>query len=360
MNKKQLGGIAGGVLGLLILLLFVVANFLSGGSATPTPVVEPTQPAGRWYRLYFTDPATTANADNPTGGIPAAIIRSFDEAQRSIDIAIYEIDYQPFADALIAAHQRGVIVRVVTDSDYRDEKPMKAIARAGITVAEDQRDPFMHNKFVVLDSVRVWTGSMNFTFSDSYRNNNSMLLIESSRLAENYSAQFDRLFELNNFEQAGPVPNPALNLSGALIENYFSPNGGVAAHLLDVLRAARSSVHFMAFAFTREDFANVLIDKVGQGVTVQGVFERRQVAAGSDGAWNALRRAGLDVRLDGNSYNLHSKVFIVDQQIVVVGSYNFSRNAEENNNENVLVIHDPEIAAAYFAEWQKVWALAGP
>jgi phosphatidylserine/phosphatidylglycerophosphate/cardiolipin synthase-like enzyme len=212
----------------------------------------------------------------------------------------------------------------------------------------------------VIDGARVWTGSMNFTFSDSYRNDNSMLLIESARLAENYAAQFERLFEQKNFEPAGPVANPALTLSGTLVENYFSPNGGVASHILDVLRSARSSVHFMAFAFTRNDFSDVLIDKVGRGVTVQGVFERRQVDAGADAAWNAFRRAGLDVRLDGNPYTLHSKVIIVDQQIVVVGSYNFSRNAEESNNENVLIIHDAGIAAAYFIEWQRVWAQAAP
>jgi phosphatidylserine/phosphatidylglycerophosphate/cardiolipin synthase-like enzyme len=51
-------------------------------------------------------------------------------------------------------------------------------------------------------------------------------------------------------------------------------------------------------------------------------------------------------------------VFIVDEQIVVMGSYNFSGNAEDSNDENVLIIHNPEIAAAYFAEWQKVWEKA--
>ncbi|MGH2524082.1 MAG: phospholipase D-like domain-containing protein, partial [Anaerolineales bacterium] len=122
---------------------------------------------------------------------------------------------------------------------------------------------------------------------------------------------------------------------------------------------SQSSVYFMAFSFTRTDFADALIAKAQAGVTVQGVFETRQIAAGGDAAWNALTAAGLDVRQDGNPFNLHSKVFIIDQQIVVMGSYNFSRNAEDNNDENVLIIHNPEIAAAYFAEWQKVWAVAG-
>ena len=46
--------------------------------------------------------------------------------------------------------------------------------------------------------------------------------------------------------------------------------------------------------------------------------------------------------------------------IVITGSYNFSRNAEENNDENVLIIHDTAIAAAYLAEWERVWDEAGP
>ena len=61
---------------------------------------------------------------------------------------------------------------------------------------------------------------------------------------------------------------------------------------------------------------------------------------------------------DGNQYNLHSKVFIIDEAVVVMGSYNFSNNAEDSNDENVLIIHNADIAAAYYAEWQKVWAVA--
>ena len=72
--------------------------------------------------------------------------------------------------------------------------------------------------------------------------------------------------------------------------------------------------------------------------------------AGSTAAWK-LREAGLDVRLDGNPANMHHKVFIIDGHIVITGSYNFSRSAEERNDENTLIIHDPAIAqAAVFGE----------
>src|SRR6185436_12613728 len=98
--------------------------------------------------------------------------------------------------------------------------------------------------------------------------------------------------------------------------------------------------------------------KAQAGVTVQGVFEKRQIAAGSDQAWNALTGAGIAVRQDGNSFTMHNKVIIVDGQIVVTGSYNFTKAAEESNDENVLIIHNSEIAAAYMNEWKEVWGVA--
>jgi phosphatidylserine/phosphatidylglycerophosphate/cardiolipin synthase-like enzyme len=161
------------------------------------------------------------------------------------------------------------------------------------------------------------------------------------------------------FDQAVQAPHPTVNLSGTLVETYFSPDGGTAAKVLDVLNAAQASIQFMAFAFTRADFADALVAKAQAGVSVQGVFESRQVAAGADLAWNTLQAAGVDVRQDGNPYVLHHKVFIVDRQIVVLGSYNFSRNAEEFNAENLLIIHNAEIAQAYLREWEKVWERAG-
>ncbi|MBL8057141.1 MAG: hypothetical protein JNK29_10610 [Anaerolineales bacterium] len=342
-----------------LVTLVVVALVWLGQQFLAAPAVETPAPGpGSWYELYFTDPDTTANLKDPAGGVPAAVTASFAAAQRSLDVAVYEIDLPVYADALIQAQARGVRVRVVTDTDYRDERAAQALRTAGIPIVDDQRDPFMHNKFVVIDGSAVWTGSMNFTFNDAYRNNNNAILIRSTRLAENYTAQFEHMFTDRVFNQAAAVLNPAVNLSGTLVETSFSPAGNTAAKVVDVLNSAQTSVQFMAFAFTRADFTDVLLAKAQAGVSVRGVFERRQVEAGADSAWQALQAGGLDVRLDGNPYVLHHKVFIIDGQIVVLGSYNFSRNAEDYNDENLLIIHNAEIAAAFAQEWQKVWGRA--
>jgi phosphatidylserine/phosphatidylglycerophosphate/cardiolipin synthase-like enzyme len=340
-----------------VALALLGAVYACQDGLTPLPPAGDTTPSSTWYRLYFTDPDATADLDNPTGGIPDKVAASFATAQKTIDLAVYEFDLPVLSDALVEAIGRGVRVRLVTDTDSLEEEAVQSLIEAGIPVVDDQRSAIMHDKFAVIDGVIVWTGSMNFTENDAYKNNNSFMEITSTRLAQNYTTEFEEMFTQREFGPgpSAPTPNAALTINETVIENYFSPDDGVAAHILDALNSAKSSVYFMAFSFTRTDFADALVQKAASGVTVQGVFETRQIAAGGDAAWNALTAAGLGVRQDGNKYNLHSKVFIIDQQIVVMGSYNFSRNAEESNDENVLIIHDPEIAAAYYAEWQKVW-----
>jgi phosphatidylserine/phosphatidylglycerophosphate/cardiolipin synthase-like enzyme len=356
------------VIGLLLLCVLAVAyavapQLFNTETPTPRPPTPVTENAGSdWYKLYFTQPALTADQANPSGGIPDRVIATLDQAQDSIDLAIYEFDLLPLADALLAATQRGVVVRVVTDTDSHEEPGIVALREAELPIVEDARSAIMHDKFVVIDGAAVWTGSLNFTRNDAYRNNNSFMYIRSTRLAQNYTREFEEMFLREEFgpTSAADTPNPVVTLDGTRIENYFSPDDGVAAQIESELEAAQASIYFMAYSFTRTDFAQTLLDKAAAGLTVQGVFETRQIAAGGDQAWNLLTAGGLagDVRQDGNRYNLHSKVFIIDQAVVVMGSYNFSNNAEDSNDENVLILHNPDIAAAYFAEWQRVWAVA--
>jgi phosphatidylserine/phosphatidylglycerophosphate/cardiolipin synthase-like enzyme len=337
----------------LALVVVVAASACAGPALTATPA---STPAPAWYQLYFTGPTP----DRLEGGIPDAIAAALDRAQRTVDVAIYELDLPVITDALIRARGRGVQVRLVTDTDSLETPFIQDLRQAHIPVVDDQRGAIMHDKFIVIDGAAVWTGSMNFTENDAYRNNNNFLAIRSAPLAENYTREFEEMFARHEFGPASTAdtPHPQLTIQGVLVENYFAPEDGVAAHVLDLLKSAQKSIYFIAFSFTRADFAEALIARARAGVTVQGVFESRQIQAGGAAAWNALTQAGLDVRQDGNRYNLHSKVFVIDQAVVVTGSYNFTQNADKSNDESVLIIHDADIARAYQAEWQEVWMTA--
>jgi phosphatidylserine/phosphatidylglycerophosphate/cardiolipin synthase-like enzyme len=87
-------------------------------------------------------------------------------------------------------------------------------------------------------------------------------------------------------------------------------------------------------------------------------MEAEQVKSNTGTEFDPFRQAGLDVRLDGNDGQMHHKVFIVDGRIVITGSYNFSRSAEERNDENVVIIYDERVARFFLEEFERVYARA--
>ena len=83
-------------------------------------------------------------------------------------------------------------------------------------------------------------------------------------------------------------------------------------------------------------------------------MDDEQVRSNQGTEFDPFRQAELDVRIDGIDGLMHHKVFIVDEKIVVLGSYNFSQSAEERNDENVMIIYDPVIAQQFMFEFQRV------
>jgi phosphatidylserine/phosphatidylglycerophosphate/cardiolipin synthase-like enzyme len=322
---------------------------------TITPHVEP----GTQIDVFFTDP------DNPDsgsyrGGPDDVLAEAIREAEFSVDAAIYHLNLWSIRDALIGAHDAGLQVRVVIESDNMDEIEIQELREAGIEVLGDRRESLMHNKFVVIDEMDVWTGSMNFTVNGAYRNDNNLIHIRSSKLAENYTIEFEEMFSDDMFGDniISRTPNPSLTINGVLIETVFSPDDGTQDQIVTVIRDAEESIFFMAFSFTSDPIAKALFEKATNGVMVKGVFEEGQYHSNAGTEYDNLRGAGLDVRLDGNERNMHHKVFIIDGKTVITGSYNFSRSAEERNDENTLLIHDPEIASKFLAEFNRIFEKA--
>jgi phosphatidylserine/phosphatidylglycerophosphate/cardiolipin synthase-like enzyme len=328
---------------------------------TTTPVSFTTPvPGGQWYTaVYFTTPKYPDKPEDHHGGIDEKLVAAVQKAQRTIDIAAYEFDLENVAEALIAAEERGVEVRFVTDSDNMDEEEIKALKKMKIKVIEDDRGAIMHNKFIIIDGHEVWTGSWNLTENGTYRNNNNVIVIDSPELAKNYQAEFNEMFEGKEFgpTSSANTPHPTLTINGVLVENYFAPEDEVNKYIIAHLEEAQKSIYFMAFSFTDDRIGEVLVDKALAGLTVDGIFEKR----GSDtehSEYGQLRKKGAGVLVDGNKYILHHKVFIIDERTVVLGSYNFSKNAAESNDENVLIVHDPGLAALYLEEYQRMRTLA--
>lgn len=384
-SSRSLRSILGG-LGTAVLLFFaILLAQLTGiditglllGTTTPPAVVPATQVANvpgnvsvinvqqgvgaqkGFWQVYFTAPTGSSDRSRYVGGIETALASAINNTQRTLDIAAYEFNTPVLTQAVLDARRRGVRVRMVTDNEggiEDEDSTIQQLIDAGIPVVDDARGALMHNKFMILDGTTVWTGSWNYTINDTYRNNNNALVLRSQRAVQNYQTEFDEMFTQGRFGPTSPrnTPNPQFNQDGIPIQIYFAPEDDVVNAINTTLQQANRSIRFMAFSFTLDSLAQTLISESRQGVQVQGIFER----TGSETQFSELRPlrcAGLDVRQDGNPYVLHHKVFIVDDHTVIAGSFNFSSNATDSNDENLVIIRDPDLAAQYLAEYQRRW-----
>jgi phosphatidylserine/phosphatidylglycerophosphate/cardiolipin synthase-like enzyme len=325
-------------------------------SLSPAPAIPSTPD---WYTVYFTDP-TDPTATSYRGGIDEDLAAAIDQARVSVDIAIYDLNLWSIRDALIRAHRRGVTVRMVTESDNLDELEVQELKEAGIEVLGDRREGLMHDKFVILDRSEIWTGSMNFTTGGGYLDNNNLIRVRSSKLAEAYRHEFEQMFVEDRFgpDKIRNNPNAVIKVNNSVLEIYFSPQDGTLEHILEVVNSAQESISFLAYSFTSDELAEAMIRQANAGITVRGIFDQDQYHSNAGTEFDTMIEAGMDVRLDGNPRLMHHKVILVDQQIVITGSYNFSYNAEHNNDENTLIIHSPDIAAEYMAEFQEIYDLS--
>jgi phosphatidylserine/phosphatidylglycerophosphate/cardiolipin synthase-like enzyme len=141
------------------------------------------------------------------------------------------------------------------------------------------------------------------------------------------------------------------------VENHFAPEDKTAAQIIEEIERAQSRIRSMSFIFTSEEIADAMLERAQAGVVVQGEIVDRN-AERDYSQYDRLQAAVHDVLPDGNPYIMHHKVIIVDDATVILGSYNFTASAEEDNDENLLIIRDPEVAALFLAEFGRVYEMA--
>ena len=366
-KKGRAAGLAAAMMVLVVCLLGCAEVADPGGTSQSAAVVEgPAETGSKAYPIlvYFTEPQYPDNPADHQGGLDRTLAADIARATSTVDVAIYRLGLESVTNALLDAHEAGVRVRLVLESDFAEEPAVQRLESAGITVVEDEQESLMHDKFVVIDESIVWTGSWNLTDSGTYRNNNNAVRIVSEQLAENYTVEFEEMFAGRAFGSGSPAntPHPEVIVGssdrreGIRVESYFAPEDRVAEKLLALIEQAEHSIRFMAFILTDDQLGEAIMVQQEQGLTVQGVFEDRN----ADLAYSEFGRMygaepRMDVRLDGNTYMMHHKVIILDDETVILGSFNFSRSADERNDENLLVIHDEDVARQYRAEFRKIY-----
>jgi cardiolipin hydrolase len=139
-----------------------------------------------------------------------------------------------------------------------------------------------------------------------------------------------------------------------LVEAHFSPGEGCVRRIRGLIEGARRSADICVFTITDDRIAEAVLSAHRRGVAVRVVTDNEKALdQGSDAT--ALARAGIPVRVDDSPYHMHHKFAIFDGDTLLTGSYNWTRGAAQNNEENLIIANDRRLLAAFKGEFERLW-----
>ena len=297
-------------------------------------------------------------------------------AGQSIDLAIYNFDNQMVGDALNAAYDRGVKIRIITCGSTTHASISDL--NTGISVLERPEEingGIMHNKFAIFDvnsvdpdKTWVWSGSTNLTSSQLFYDANNMVFIQDQSLAKSYQIEFEEMWgstgETTNAlkakfgeDKSDNTPHKFM-IGGNLVESYFSPSDNTNQRLIDAIGTADNDLYVETMLITRSDLSGAILDAYDRGANVHVITnaEPDNTTYVNDALLNGLP-AGKFVFDTQQSGILHHKLAIIDaykkdsDPQVITGSHNWSNAANAVNDENTLIIHNPDIANQYIQQF---------
>ena len=320
------------------------------------------------------------------------IIRFIEGAQSRLDIAVQELDSMPIAQALLDARWNGVTIRLVLEQTYLEDegdfltKTMKeapaegeetaeqarqriqwhddppsglamnreifsALLRSNVHIWIDNNPAIFHQKFAIRDfqgskkeTSALLTGSANWTHTDCHTNLNHLVVFHDHRVCDEYLNEFAEIASGSFGRQRhGDVPK-SINIGGIPVRVLFAPDHTPELEVIKQMLRAKDRVDFAIFTFSGSsgiDDAMVMLTRAD--VAVRGALDPaqgRQWWAATE--W--LHDEGIEVffpRPKAGFRKLHHKLMVIDDAIVVAGSFNYTAPANEYNDENIFVLGSP-------------------
>lgn len=283
---------------LLSFLLFLTSCSKTITEQSPEPLV------------YFTN---NINMTNP-------LLELFNSAENSIHCAFYDFKIN---EAITTLDNKDIDVKIITNENRKD-------------------NGLMHNKFCIIDSQIVWTGSFNPTYN-GLKNDNDIMILFSPTAANIYEKEFNELWK-GKFKE-GKKNRISLVMNNYNYEFLFCPEDNCANRIIKELDKANNSISFATFSFTHQEISDKLIEKNNQGVQVKGLFEKNRISHKYN-KYEYLSKY-IETQTDSNKYIMHHKFFIIDNKTLITGSFNPTNNGDKNNDENIIITNNPYITERY-------------
>lgn len=148
---------------------------------------------------------------------------------------------------------------------------------------------------------------------------------------------------------------PLHGVQAEVLGVYFTPPAGAARAITQTIDASEREVLVQAYSFTHNAIAQALVRAHQRGVKVYVLLDKKSESTNRY-VIDVLAQAPIQIRYDDKHAIAHNKIMVIDEAIVITGSYNFTNAAETRNAENVLVLKSHELAQRYKLQWQSHWA----
>ena len=309
------------------------------------------------FKLLLTDFTQKLKPDRKcSSNICKEILSNINQAQSSIDIAIYGYSSVPAIEQAIKnAQQRGVKIRLVHDMDSKGNNIYENTLNLAKLIQNTQSDRnskeasfIMHNKFYIFDNKTVITGSANLSHTDmSGYNSNAVVVINSEEAANIYRREFEQMYE-GRFHSVKTSMNKTSNI-------YFSPQDKTITNgVLPLIKGAKNYIYIPAFIVIENRIIEELISAKKRGIDVRIIADALNASARHSRVKD-LRENGVPVKIENYAGKMHSKTMIIDDKYLLLGSMNFSYSGENRNDENFIILANPEAAKFYKSFFLYLW-----
>ena len=311
---------------------------------------------------FYVGPHDVGAPDN----LEDVIVTFIDGTAKRLEIAVQELESEPIAKAIIRARKdRKVLVKLVIEHDYlrarsarknpwtpggRNEANRQihdAILRSGIDMKPDYNTNIFHQKFIIRDRESLLTGSTNFTPTGVHNNLNHVVIIHDVKVAKVYAREFREIRQghfgkLNEGHDPAPPDNTVSNIPVRIL---FAPDHNPEMEIMKQMLKARTRIDFAIFTFSESSgIDDTMLRLLDLDMPIRGAFDRTQ-GAQSWAPIPKLRAAGAKLFAVAGGHGvgkLHHKLMVLDEQVVIAGSFNYTGPANRLNDENILILGDLE------------------
>lgn len=321
---------------------------------------------------FYAGPKSVGAPDD----LEAVIVDFIDGAKKRLEIAVQELESRPIAEAIIRARARKCLVKIVLEQDYLKSTKLQsdpwaasgkhepnreihnAILRSRIDVKTDYNTSIFHQKFIVRDRTSLLTGSTNFTPTGTHSNLNHVVIIHDEKVAKIYAREFAEIqrghFGKRN-EGHDPAPMDRI-VSDVPIRILFAPDHNPEMEIMKQMLKAKKRIDFAIFTFAKSSgIDDTMLRLLDLDMPINGAFDGMQGVQ----KWAAIKPlqkkgARLSAVWKGNGIGkLHHKLMVLDEQVVIGGSFNYTGPANHLNDENIFILGDLQTTSAASRKAQK-------